>query len=301
MAVSPVLASVDTLWLGVHKTGTTFLQKSLDLSQRALRAAGVQYMELAAFRAAYTRPLLHQGHPDPVGPPLPAGKRLVFDENIPALVQHALGAGGLYPDIGPRARRVADHLGLVRPRVVLGLRGFGGFLPSLYCEALKSTAFVPFRRFLVTRVADLSWDDLVGRVVAAFPGSEVMIYTAEALRGRERALLGLVTGVEAAAFTLLDGAERPGFSNAAVQALHEVAKSRAVTRADVSGQTRLHPKGPGVPGFDPWTMAEAATLDRIYADDLARLVRRPQVRFVDQDLQGQPLQGQVVQGGAQAV
>lgn len=284
MLLPPDTAATDTLWLGVHKTGTTFLQKSLDLSQGALQAAGVSYVELAAFRAAYTRPLLHEGHADPVAAPFAGVRRLVFDENIPALVQHGLGARSLYPEIGPRARVVADHLGLVRPRVVLGLRGFAGFLPSLYCEAMKSTAFRRFRRFCVIPFADLSWDDMVGRVVEAFAGSEVWVYTAEALRGHERALLARVTGVAADALTMMEGAERPGFSNKAVRALHDLSQLREVTRADVTEQNRLYPRKAGVPGFDPWKPEEAEALARIYAEDLARLIQRPGVRFLDPEL-----------------
>jgi hypothetical protein len=285
MTASPDNLPADTLWLGVHKTGTTFLQKSLDLSQGALQAGGVQYQELSEFRTAYTRPLLAAGHPDaPAQPWGAAGKRLIFDENILGLVQHALGPLGLYPEAAARARIMADHFGMVRPQIVLGLRGFGGFLPSLYCEALKSTAFRRFRKFCVTPVEALSWDDLVGRIMAVFPGSEVWVYTAEALRGHEAALLAAVTGLGQAAFTLLDQAERPGFSHKAVRAMHEIDKTSLVTRADISQQNKLFPRRPGVAGFNPWTPEEAAVLDQVYAADVARVVKRAGVRFLDTEL-----------------
>ncbi len=284
------ISPVDTLWLGLHKTGTTFLQKSLDLSQQVLRERGVHYQELDVFRKDYTRPLLHVDHPAPPAPrpkPFPGLTQfLVFDENIPALVQHALGPEGLYPDAAPRARLISDHLGLIRPRLVLGLRGYRTFLPSLYCEALKSTAFRRFRKFCVTPTDALSWDNLVGRLTAQFPQSEILIYTAEALRGHERSLLSSVTGVDGAGFTLLEQAERPGFSNKAVRALHEISKARPVTREDVSQQTRLFPRGPGTAGFDPWTPEEATDLDRRYAADLDRLIKRPDVTFLDPELLG---------------
>ena len=229
MALSSNLRPFDTLWLGVHKTGTTFLQKSLDLSQAALQDHAIKYVELAEFRRLYTRPLLHANHTEP---PAPAWQvtgadrqRLVFDENIMALVQNTLGGEGLYPYGSGRARVMADYLGLLQPRIVLGLRSFRSFLPSLYCEALKSTAFRPFDKFSVTPWEYLSWDDLVGRLIAAFPGSEVVCYAAEGLRGRERDLLAKVTGLPPEELTLLDGQERPGFSDAAVRALEDLAKT----------------------------------------------------------------------------
>ena len=285
MTASRGTAPADTFWMGAHKTGTTFLQKSLDLSQPALQAAGVQYIELGEFRRLYTRPLLNDGHPDPVdAAPTASGRRLIFDENIIGLVQHALCSAGLYPKAARRALRVADHLGLVQPRIVLGLRGFRGFLPSLYCEALKSTEFSRFRKFCITPEQALSWDDLIGRLAAVFPHSEILIYTAEALRGREKALLSVVTGLTPEALSLLGQAERPGFSQKAVRALHELAKTRPVTRQDVIQQNQLHPRGAKTPGFDPWKPDEAARLDEIYAADLARLLQRPQVRFLDPEL-----------------
>jgi len=276
---------VDTLWLGLHKTGTTFLQKSLDLSQPALRDAGIDYQELSEFRRLYTRPLLHAGHADapaPVTQPAPSlRQRLIFDENILALVQHALDPKGFYPQAAPRARVVADYLRLVDPRLVIGLRSFRTFLPALYCEALKSTAFRRFRKFSASRPEHLSWADLLERLSAAFPQSELLVYTAEAMRGHERQLLSLITGLAARDFTLLTEAERPGYSHQAVRALHDIRKSRPVTREDISAQVRRFPRDPGVSGFDPWTPTEARALDAAYAADLARITALPRVRFLD--------------------
>lgn len=285
---SPELQSTETLWLGVHKTGTTFLQKSLDLSQAELQAAGVHYMELSEFRRLFTRPLLHPDHPDAPAAPVKLrpgqSQNLVFDENILALVQHALGKAGLYPDAARRARLVADHLGLKAPRLVLGLRKFSTFLPSLYCEALKSTPFRRFHAFCATPVEKMSWDNLVGRLAREFPQSEILVYTAEALRGHEKGLLSLVTGLPAEAFTLQPGTERQGFSHKAVRGLHDLQKIRAVTREDVQAYTRHFPRGPEAPAFDPWKPEERVELDRLYAADLARLAARPNLRLLDPEL-----------------
>ncbi|MEO8243518.1 MAG: hypothetical protein ABI832_14530 [bacterium] len=283
MAPSSNPPPFDTIWLGVHKTGTTFLQKCLDLSQPALRAHGVHYFDLAEFRRLYTRPLLHLNHPDPPAPPLSrdARHRLVFDENILALVQHALGDAALYPDAANRATSVANHLGLTKPRVVLGLRSFRTFLPSLYGEALKSTPFRPFRAFNVTHATHLSWNNLITRLIAAFPGSPVLCYAAEDLRGHERDLLTQIADLPPDAVSLITGSERPGFSDAAVRALHDLAEQRPVTRDDVSAQARQFPRLAGVAAYNPWTDAEAIALDQRYTADLASIRRRPEVQFIN--------------------
>jgi len=277
----------DVLWLGLHKTGTTFLQKSLDRSQAALEQAGIAYVGLDEFRRRWTRPLLHKDHPEAPAPgELQAGTRrwLAFDENILALVQHALTRQGLYPQGADRARILADHLRLRRPRIVLGLRGFAGLVPSLYCEALKSTPFKTFDRFLMQPVEEMSWLPLIEGLHASFPDSEMLLYRAEDLSGREARLLAEVTGLPETAFTLLDKPERLGFSHAAVTRLQEMAKGGPVSREDVRAVVRDLPRGQGQPGYAPWTPEDRAILEANYARDLAILRKRAvagQLRFAD--------------------
>ena len=264
----------DVLWLGLHKTGTTFLQKSLDLSAGELIRAGIAYVGLDEFHRRWTRPLLHDGHPDAPAPgALPEGMRrwLVFDENILALVQHGLTRNGFYPKAGPRARRIADHLGLRQPMIVLGLRGFAGMVPSLYCEALKSTPFKPFRSFLAQPPEAMSWLPLIAQLQAAFPASRVLLYCAEELAGREARLLARVTGLRDQAFTLLSEPERVGFSHKAVMHLHDLSERGPVARSDVREATRRWPRGPEHPGFAPWSAEERKVLNAAYARDLATL------------------------------
>ena len=281
----------DILWLGLHKTGTTFLQKSLDLSQKALQQAAIHYVDLDEFRRRWTRPLLHKNHSEaPAEACLPEGtdRWLVFDENILALVQHGLTRRGFYPDAGPRARTISEYLGLKAPRIVLGLRGCASLVPSLYCEALKSTPFKTFQSFLMQSVEEMSWLPLIERLQAAFPDSELVLYRAEDLPGLEGRLLSAVTGVPTAAFTLLDKPERVGFSHAAVSHLHELAEQGPVSRDMVRETVRNLPRGPERPGYAPWSTEDRAILDANYARDIAILRKRartahagPRLTFLD--------------------
>lgn len=277
----------DVFWLGLHKTGTTFLQKSLDRSQGALEQAGIAYVGLEEFRCRWTRPLLHKGHPEAPAPAdLPMGmtRWLAFDENILALVQHALTRHGLYPQGVERAGIVAEHLRLRCPRIVLGLRGFAGLVPSLYCEALKSTPFKTFDRFLMQPVEEMSWLPLIDGLRARFPDSEMLLYRAEDLPGREARLLAEVTGLPETAFTLLDKPERLGFSHAAVTQLQEMAKGGPISREDVRTTVRALPRGTGQPGYSPWTPQDREILEASYARDLAILRKRAaagHVRMLD--------------------
>lgn len=264
----------DILWLGLHKTGTTYLQKSLDLSQNSLQAAGIHWVSLDTFRQLWTRPLLHDDHeaePAPAARPEGCPHWLVFDENIPALVQHGLTREGFYPEAGRRARIIANHLNLRRPQLVLALRGFTGFVPSLYCETLKSTPYRPFRKFLALPPEAMSWIPLIDRLLKAFPAAPLTIYRAEDLPGHEAALLARLTGLPETAFTLLEGTERLGFSHEAMMRLQALAEERPVTRADVWEMVQQYPRDATHPGFAPWSAEERALLDAAYARDLAEL------------------------------
>lgn len=265
----------DILWLGLHKTGTTFLQKSLDLSPGPLQAAGIAWVTLDTFRARWTRPLMEEGHGDtlPASADRPAGlpRRLVFDENIIGLVQNGVTARGLYPQAAERALRVAAHLRLEQPLLVLGLRGFAGFLPSLYCETLKSTPFKTFRQFLLWPPEAMSWLPVIRRLQAAFPDSDLLLYRAEDLPGHEATLLAQVTGLQPGAFTLLGAPERLGHSHAAIERLHAMAGMARITREDVRQVTAELPRGPGQPGYAPWSPAERKLLQAAYDRDVAHL------------------------------
>ncbi len=274
------------LWLGAHKTGTTFLQKSLDLSQPALRAHDVHYMALNTFRDKYTRPLLNNGHA-PVAPneftPNSGRLHLIFDENIPALVQHVCTKTGVYAPGQARAQKMAAHLELDRPVLVLGIRSFAGYLPSLYCETLKSTPFKPFREFFQTPLENLRWYPWIKALQAAFPGSGMLVYPYEALRGNEKRLLSYITRIPASEFTLLEGVERPGFSQRAIDTLQVQHKQGKVDRQAQRAAVKHFPKGAENPGFMPWDAEEIIALQQEYARDLARLREDVSIDFMLKD------------------
>jgi hypothetical protein len=274
----------DIYWLGVHKTGTTFLQACLEASHDALDRHKVSYQPLDEFRDAHTRPLLDRtGTLPPTPPPPPGKRRLIFDENILGLVQDVTAPDGLYP-AGPwRADEMADRLDLDTPHLVLGLRGFAGFLPSLYCETLKSTPFQPFLAFLRTPEEQLSWQPLVSGLLRSFPRSDITIYTSDTLRGSEMQLLSYFTGIPITELHRADGSfERLGFSQQAVELMAEThAKAGVLGPQEAKRIAQDHPRGPGIARFNPWTQDERDRLDARYATDLKAISAWPRVTLLD--------------------
>lgn len=275
----------NILWLGAHKTGTTFLQKSLDLSQDALAAGQVHYVELDAFRQMYTRPLVNGRTDMEVSESVYRqdweGTNLVFDENLPALVQHVCRPEGLYTSGPARSRLLADHLGFERPLIVFGIRAFASYLPSLYCETLKSTPFKVFRKFLRTPLDHLAWYPAIKALQGEFQGSDVLVYQYETLKGNERALLAHVTGLAPADFTLLGKTERLGFSHRSIRALRDINQSRKVERKDVRNAVKRFPKSAEHPAYWPWKPEEKPQLAALYAADVARIKTDDSLTFLD--------------------
>ena len=159
----------------------------------------------------------------------------------------------------------------------------------LYCETLKSTAFTPFAQFCVTALASLSWADLVERLACAFPQSQILGPVDQDLRQREAELLSWVTGGQITALPQPGKSQRQGFSDAAVRALHQLAKDRAAgsdTAAenppgaeDLAACLAAHPRGPDSPAYAPWSTSERQTLDLIYDLDIARLHSLERITF----------------------
>jgi hypothetical protein len=226
---------------------------------------------------------------------------VVFDENIPGLVQHAISRRGFYPDAAVRARTVSDYLSLPVADVIFGIRRYDAFLPSVYCEALKSTRFRPFDDFLARALAPsdkpdeaaesvrdsslalsrLNWHELVARLAAAFPDARLRVYFHEHLRGREAWLLSEVLGIPRQEITMLEEAERRGFSGRAVDQLHEIHQQRPVARADVRRAVRAFPSGPSRPQFYPWSPRESQVLGDLYRTHVAQIRADDSLSVID--------------------
>lgn len=269
------------LWLGAHKTGTTNLQARLQAMQPILKRHGIGYDPLESFRETHTRPLLDRDAPLPRFSPPSARTQLIFDENILGLVQNVCCPEGLYPEGAWRADEMADRLGLKDPHLVLGLRGFAEYLPSLYCETLKSIPFKPFRSFLRCPMEQLSWQPLVAGLLRVFPNSAMTLYTAEWLRGHETQLLTHLLSLPASEIATGPNEERPGFSQQAIEAMEAGMEDGPIGPAEAKRLAAAHPRGPDRPGFDPWSAQEHADLAARWQSDMTKLRTWSRVKFVD--------------------
>lgn len=298
-AEEPPPAPKTILWLGAHKTGTTYLQRSLDLSKDALWASGVFYLELLDFRGKYGRPLLDgRSEPAPNEYQEPGNRvNLIFDENIPGYVQGALRPRGLYSEMTTRIDRILEYLELVPDEIVFGIRSYDSFYPSLYCETLKSTKYQTFEQFLskslprhkqasgigptIDRMSHMRWIYLLDRIARYYPQVKVQVYFYEQLRGNEARLLSSVTGVPADQFDLLGDVERSGFSARAVEVLYELSTQGPVSTNDVREVVSKYPRSAELPGFNPFEDATRQVLHARYRQDIAELRQHNRISVIE--------------------
>lgn len=297
-------------WLGSHKTGTTFLQQTLEDSLEHLAKSGIHYEPQGAFREAYTRPLLYDHSLAAAAPFAYAGdteKILIFDENIIGLSGGAAKAEGtlgprMYPRAVPGLRKVARHLGLQPDAIVLGVRSTATFLASSYMESLRRGRFSTFDAFLqlqeldrdqpllarmaglgrISRMKRLRWTELVQRLSRSFKPRQIFVYRYEQLRGHEGELLRQLLDIDPSKLSFPTGPLRPSiFSQKAVDEFAALAAGRSLTREEAFALSERFPIGPEWAPFQPWGRAESLALELVYRWDLRRIAAMQNVTVMD--------------------
>lgn len=242
--------------VGAHKTATTHLQLTLAGCQLA---PGTRYVPLKRLRLTLTSPV-RKGRPRLPWHRWHDGRWLFSDENI---IGTTLDSPLLYPDPARALRYFID----CRLSVFLCVRSYDTFLPAAYCERLWRSDPEPF----VARLPARRWPDVVRDLRRDLPGVPVHAWRYEDYRDNAAEIIQSYAGGTVAAFgPPLQQDPKSGFSGRAVaEALH-LGKVRQ-RRARVMQLREAYPVGPDYPRFNPWSDAEEARLQAMYAEDLDAL------------------------------
>lgn len=270
--------------LGVHKTGTTFLQANLEANRQRLEARGVDVLLPDQLRALDPRPLegvswlrsrvrgpTWRDLVEPVAPLL-NGRRVVLisEENLlggpgdvirGSFYEHRIAA---FRAVGRLARRA-------EVRVVLAIRSLDTFLPSAYSQMLQH-APAPEGGFDRVRARvrrkPPSWAEVVDVARRHLGSAQVVVCTYEDLRGNEEEMLTVLTdGVEMP----VRRSEIPGDTRSATWAgIRAAERLRIPMPHDDRVQTvrRLYGSHAGGPPFQPFDDAEVHRLQELYLRDL---------------------------------
>lgn len=269
------------LHIGVHKTATTHLQRSLKHARRALAAEGVRYYGPDHFRSpGQTIPARFGFRRDPStqAPDLaPAeqlavmrkeGHRLVISEEnfIGALNHpHGLALKTRYKDADNRIAAFANAVGQ-EVDVCVALRRPTGFLNAAYCQMLLGGRVQPIGLYLSRNpVSSVDWVALIARLRTASGLGRLTVWRYEDYAVLFPQIVAGLVGTEAAHLVV----PRPKYVNRGLSAA-AVADVLQRTDADptdkiAAAARRMLPVEEGYPPFDGFSQAEHEMGDAIYA------------------------------------
>lgn len=297
--------------IGVHKTGSTRLQKDLNGRREHLNNRGISVFGPKEIRTnrrnvdakkLFPLEFPNKGVASAVLQKIDAfiqqslvnkDRIVVFsDEEFAGTIDGILKTGNLYADIGPRIKSLAD-LSKNRPTTfIITVRNYADFFASLYAHRTKRRPLAEFetlkQRFLILK---RRWTDLIDEILAAAPNNKLIVFSFEDGVKNTHSALCHVIGERRLREIKGDYPvvlESP--SAAAVDALNArkwFRKGSIARRAQVLAQ---FPRSENSK-FDPWTTDERAELTAKYHDDLNALATRSDDRLVFSNLQNLPDDG----------
>ena len=293
------------LHLGAHKTASTYLQSRLAKSSNALRQMQVGYVDLKTFREVVARAgglrrcqhryaMLSQRtlraelsgliqRENILG----AERVVLSDENILGHLCDLSNAGKFYPTAGPRLRVIREALRDWDLEIVVSVRDYVTFLPSVWSHMVLREGYQPFspqvaRAFLT---GGRGWAEVLQDLQRAAPGVPLRLWTFEEFAKLEADVLETLVGpVSRSAVDPLGRHAMPGLSGAAVERIEDLVRNGETPTPDrVRKISQQFAKANGHMPYMPWTEDVATRLGARYATDLERISRMPDVFRIGSD------------------
>ncbi|MEL7154548.1 MAG: hypothetical protein AAFN51_12300, partial [Pseudomonadota bacterium] len=275
------------LHLGAHKTASTYLQARLAKSSNRLRQMQVGYVDLKTFREVVSRAgglrrcqhryaMLSQRtlraelsglirRENILG----AERVVLSDENILGHLGDLSNAGKFYPTAGPRLRVVREALRDWDLEIVVSVRDYVTFLPSVWSHMVLRDGFRPFspqvaRSFLT---GGRGWAEVLQDLQRAAPGVPLHLWTFEEFAKLEADVLETLVGpVPRSAIDPVKRHAMPGLSGAAVERIEDLIRNGQMPSPDrVREISREFAKAKGHLPYIPWAEDVASGLGACYA------------------------------------
>jgi hypothetical protein len=267
------------LHVGVHKTATTYLQKTLEANQAGLRSAGMAYVPLDEVRSTMTARLKRRFSGLPRAAQALADRHdgckrlLLSDENLIGLCGHAVRDGSYYASAEQRVRRLVRAFRGHDVRIFIATRSYDAFVSSIYCEFIRYYPFLTPDEYLrAIDVERLDWCKLIGGLCQVVGEDHVAFWRFEDFDQIEDRVLSMMTG-EKLDWEKPSGVVHQSLSQKAVDSLSTLrpALRRGEIQSRVSAVAHDFPKGPDNPEFRAFGDSRAAQLQSRYLSDMERL------------------------------
>ncbi|MEL7180555.1 MAG: hypothetical protein AAFN63_12055 [Pseudomonadota bacterium] len=302
---------------GFHKTASTFLQKSLQRNRGKLKRSDVHYVPHRELRKNFTVPCQRNAvwemglrRPTFVDndalrkttteyfEPLvqdPPQRLILSDENFAGHCGNCVKFGKLYEFRDKFIGTFHRELPFEVHEIYFAVRNYADFFAAAYVEYCRSLqadgpAFVPSRR-MCTRVFKhmQGWNGVINVVTKYFPQAHIYIWRFEDFVSDNTMAVGLLQrlvgdDVDVERFDAprdrgqRQSASAPAMAQLELIGLTEGLSNLAAKRQDIQAR---YPRNTENGRFDPWLPWERAHLDRLYADDIARLRTNKHVTVLD--------------------
>lgn len=273
-----------TVHIGVHRTGTTALQRLFQRHADRLAAAGIGFIgpatlrreDLAGELRAWTKARSAQQAPAPS--PLAAecdrvvaaGCRhvVISEENLPGTMGPNLARAELYPNAGARLADLSAALPATPACIFVTLRDFAGYWRSAHAHAVLAGDDDGFDAARFAGAPGNSWIPLLRAVRRALPDSRIMV-------ARHRADRGFVPALAAAMVEpgALAGVARPWTTVNASLPADALEALRHMPRGPERARMAEAARREGRPPMDPFSAAQTEALTARFEREWAEIGR----------------------------
>ena len=293
------------LHLGAHKTASTYLQARLGNSTNVLAGRQIMYIGPEAVREALsragslqfagkaiafqTRRRLVRAMEKLVHDAACAGANrvIISDETLLGRLSEIHENGHLFEHVRRRLRVFQDSFGDVDLKILLAVRGFDGFLPSVWSHMVLRRGYTPFDMGRARGMIDARrrWSDVVKDVAKTYPNAHLTVWRYEDMKAVEtRVLRAFADDYGVSAIEPIKWRALSGLSATAVEALEKLRTEGTPTGPEqVRKLWRQYPKPKGHAAFQPFGNDMLDRLRADYAQDLERIAAMEQVTVLAPD------------------
>jgi len=293
--------SVAHLHVGIHKTGSTFLQRVFLQSLSGPRSGDIAYIPFPDVRSRITPAVLRAAKG--IGGLGGAGLRdsqallassmartgsiFLSDENLLGSLYRFSRVKGIYPDAQANLKAIASLLQRdVDIVIYLSIRNYSGWLESVYLQFLKKRKkLISFEEFLeLPCVESISWYSLVCRLTEAIPLARFVLWRYEDFVDNNQKILdGIASELGDAKLGMVDFEGNPSLSVVAYDALM-AARAAGIRNEDARKLVKFVRKHfavtSGYPKPQLFGKGDVDLLSKQYENDLALLCELTNVCFL---------------------
>ena len=265
-------------FIGAHKTGTTYVNKTLLLNQAEINQRDIRVEITSTMKSNLTNLILRNDAKSRklaqkfIYDKIDSYNRCIFShENISGLIPSFYNKRTIYPNIGHRVKNLRAMMDGKKIDLVFSIRPYTGFVIASYSEYIRGNeGYIPFNAFRKTVIKKgISWKKVIDDIKQNYPEADLHIYEQSVLRHDQQKIFKLLLGQSIEMQKIKKSKGRPSISHegfAIVNLLQEHGVDH--NKKLINQIASILPKGDKFRAYDPWSKSMKQKLEDQYASDL---------------------------------